>query len=195
MVGGLIDYTVSYLGQVIVIVINRPRSLTTVCWFNWYRKTEEMKDGRRTATSSVNPTSVNWQYLENLKDTFLVDPELTVTGLMGKPDCDCEVTINLSETGVEGMYRADGSYYGGRPVLYHSKGHFSIIVHGGCWVVILHEGSVLCLKSMSASSQCPADPRSVRNERLGLTHWEYRNKKGGWSESRRISVKCKKHKH
>ena len=26
--GGLLDYTVSYLGQVIVIVIGRPRSLT-----------------------------------------------------------------------------------------------------------------------------------------------------------------------
>ena len=28
--GGLLDYTVSYLGQVIVIVISRPRSLTIV---------------------------------------------------------------------------------------------------------------------------------------------------------------------
>ena len=28
--GGLLDYTVSYLGQVIVIVIGRPRSLTII---------------------------------------------------------------------------------------------------------------------------------------------------------------------
>ena len=30
VVGGLLDYNVSYLGQVIVIVIGRPRSLTII---------------------------------------------------------------------------------------------------------------------------------------------------------------------
>ena len=33
MGGGLLDYTVSFLGQVIVIVISRPRSLTNIMKF------------------------------------------------------------------------------------------------------------------------------------------------------------------
>jgi len=48
------------------------------------------------------------------------------------------------------------------------------------------------LRSGSAPSQCPADPRAARDERRGQTHWAYRNKQGIYTESSGISVKCDK---
>ena len=99
--------------------------------------------------------------------------------------------------GVAGVYRADGSYREGRPVLQHSGGLFTLSVsrYGGyCWRVESSVGYVLYLRSGSAPSQCPADPRAARNERLGQrqTHWQY---KGMLTESSQITIKCKKNKH
>ena len=81
----------------------------------------------------------------------------------------------MYEPGVEGVYKADGSYYLGRPVLQHEEGHFTAYARGGFWIVSSGVGGTGYLVSGSAPSQCPADPRAARNERQ--THWEY-----WWSE-------------
>jgi len=148
----------------------------------------------RAATPSESPTSVKWQYRDY---PWGDDLALTVTGLSVKPSSACEVTISLSQDierdirdpGVAGVYTATGSYLWGRPVLQHSGGLYTLSVYeyDGCWWV----GSGLY--SGSAPSQCPADPRAARNERLGETHWRYRSKQSGnFTESRGISVKCDK---
>ena len=46
MGGGLLDYTVSFLGQVIVIVISRPRSLTIFFSLIFTHDKEELCDGQ-----------------------------------------------------------------------------------------------------------------------------------------------------
>ena len=81
--------------------------------------------GLRAATPSESPTSVKWQYYDKDKDTWLDDPALTVTSLSDKPDdCECEPRV-------EGVYKADGSYFLGRPVLQHEGGPFSFSVYSG----------------------------------------------------------------
>ena len=153
----------------------------------------------RAATPSESPTSVRWQYQEfNNKKTWRNDPNLTATGLSEKPS-ECEVTISLSldierdimEPGVAGVYRADGSYSRGRPVLQHSWGRFTLTMDEGCWWVQSVVGGALYLESGSAPSHCPADPRAARNGSEGLTYWRY-NKQGVLTESSGISVKCNK---
>ena len=136
------------------------------------------------------------------KDTWRDDPALKVTCL-SENHSDCEVTISLSqdikrdiqEPGPAGLYKADGSYLNGRPVLRHEGGSITLSAVQS-WFVRgdLYE----YLDSGSAPSQCPADPRAARNERIGLTHWRYKtrtykNKLGGWRESSGISIKCKTH--
>ena len=104
-----------------------------------------------------------------------------VTSLSEKPH-DCEVTISLSEDikrdimkpGAEGLYRADGSYYRGRPVLQHEGGRFTLSVGNiKCWKVYTGVVGAGYFKSRTAPSQCPGDPWAARNERLGRTHWRY----------------------
>ena len=107
-----------------------------------------------------------------------------MTGLSEKPS-ECEVTISLSQDivrnimdpgeGVAGVYRAEGSYRRGRPVLQHSGGLFTLSLRGG-WSVEESPYSysgLLYLYSGSAPSMCPADPRAARNKSEGLTHWRY----------------------
>ena len=149
---------------------------------------------------AATPTSVSWQYRDWDKHTWRDDPALTVTGLSEKPS-ECEVTISLSrdivrdimEPGVAGVYRANGSYRQGRPVLQHSGGLFTLSVYAGCWRVESGDGGDEYLRSGSAPSQCPADPRAARDERRGWTHWRYNSKQRGYNrESSGISVKCNK---
>ena len=129
------------------------------------------------------------------------DPDLTVIGLSEKPKC--EVTISLSQDigkdvddpGVAGVYRAEGSYCKGRPVLQHQGGHFmlSVDVEGRGWRVEAGVGGDWYLRSGSAPSHCPANPRAARSERQGgQTHWTYSNKQRVLAESSGISVKCNK---
>ena len=133
------------------------------------------------------------------------DPAVTVTGLTKKPS-ECEVTISLSQdvvrditypgVAVAGVYKTDGTYRHGRPVLEHSGGLFTLSVWGGFWVVESDVDSYLM--SGSAPSLCPADHRAAaaRNERVRQTNWSFwsKRKRGGWPwpESSGITVKCKK---
>jgi len=115
---------------------------------------------------------------------------------------ECEVRISLSkditrdmeEPRVAGVYRADGTYYNGRPVFRHSGGKFTLSVCGADWEVSAYGGACF-LSSGSAPSMCPADPRAARCERLGQTHWMYRSKVGIERESGDIRVTCNKHKY
>ena len=160
----------------------------------------------RATTPSMSPKSVTWQYAD-AKDcmkknkTWRDDPALTIIGHSEKPS-ECEITISLTEDmkrdiqerWVEGVYRADGSYYQGRPVLRQSRGRFTLFAGSGCWIVSPGVGGAWYLMSGSALSQCPADPKAARKRLLGLTHcWMYRNKQKEWTVSRGIIVKCNKH--
>ena len=155
----------------------------------------------RATTPSESPTSVTWQYMVFDKDTGQDDPALTVTNLSEKPS-DCEVTISLSKNakrdirqpGVAGLYKTDGSYRQGRPVLRHEGGRLTLYVYGACWCVCTAGGDIY-LYSGSAPSLCPADPRAARNESGGQTLWRYRNKLGGFPESSGITIRCAKHSH
>ena len=166
-------------------------------------------EGLRAATHSDGPTSVSWQYKESRHSIWRDDPALTVTGLSEKPSSECEVTISLSwkikdivtnilepivDPGVAGVYRADGSYCRGRPVLQHSVRLFTLSVGGwGRWWVVETIGrGPPYLSSGSAPSQCPADPRAARRERRGETHWQYLSKQWEWTKTSGISVKCNK---
>ena len=109
----------------------------------------------------------------------------------------------MSVKGIAGVYRAEGSYYQGRPVLKHSGGLFTLSALGhGSWIVKSGdpgEGGDLYLYSGSAPSQCPADPKAaissesqVRDEQL---FWRYCNNIfdfGRSTESEGISLKCNK---
>ena len=167
----------------------------------------------RAATPSESPTSVKWEYeADKNKATWREDAALTVTSFIERPNCECEVTISLSEdiksnimepgASVAGLYRENGSYCRGRPVL--QAGRFTLHVKysktqwdgvlsaTGCWVV--SSGATIghkYLMSRTAPSQCPADPRAARL--LGTTHWIYWNKQNTWSQSSGITVKCKTH--
>ena len=159
------------------------------------------------ATPSESPTLVTWQYQELYWDDWLDDPDLTVTALNEKPDV-CEVTISLSEEvkkdikepGVEGVYKADGSYHQGRPVLQH-EGGFTLSVESDWWSVSSDGvGGDRYLHSRSAPSQCPADPRAARDERRDEKLWKYYSKSldwlgRDWTDSRGISISCAKHSH
>ena len=171
----------------------------------------------RATTPSMSPTSDKWQYFVWVKKTWEDDPALTVKGLSEKPS-GCEVTISLSEEtkskieepGVEGLYKADGSYSRGRPVLRHSGGRYTLSVSGNRrwgWAVSFSviSGSRY-IESGTAPSQCPADPRAATSkredqerimkvQREGRTHWKYFTKLGAEIESSGISVECRKHKH
>ena len=171
------------------------------------------------------PTSVKWQYRyegddydwkhryeyeDDENSSWHNDPALTVTGFSEKPICECEVIISLSQEierdikdpGVAGVYRANGSYHGGRPVLKHSGGRFtlSVDVDEGSWVVDSFygdgDGGGQYLWSGSAPSQCPADPRAaIMNTPQGMVKkgqnlWGYADNSRGSSESEGISVKC-----
>ena len=167
----------------------------------------------RAATPSVGPTSVPWQYkdfdYENNKVTWVDDPALTVTSLSEKPSCNCEITISLSkkirnkinEPRIAGVYKADGSYYMGRPVFKHSRGRYTLHVSGGSWSVSFGVGGGFLkdyLISSSAPSNCPADPKAARSEKnAGSTHWRMAHNKNGIcsSEFSEIIVKCNKHTH
>ena len=156
----------------------------------------------RAATPSESPTSAKWQYIVDYKlMIYIDDPALTVICLSEKPSSECEVTISLSQDivtdilkpAVAGVYRADGSYHQGRPVLQHPGGLFTLSVYVlGHWEVQSGVGGVGHLWGGSAKSQCPADPRAARHEREGQTNWRYYSKRTGWTESQGISVKCNK---
>ena len=156
----------------------------------------------RASTSSEIPTTVKWQCKDwENKYTMRDDPDLTVTGLSEKPS-DCEITISLSEAigrairepGVAGVYMGDGSYCNGRPVLQHSEG-YTLYVQGACWRLSFGLGGHGYLYSGTAPSLCPADPRASRNVLREWSHWEYKNKKGEYTETKEISVKCNEHNH
>ena len=63
--------------------------------------------------------------------------DITLTGISKRPTCKCEVRIELSEDvrsnivepGVEGLYRPDGTFCYGRPVLRHSERQFMLSVN------------------------------------------------------------------
>ena len=160
----------------------------------------------RAATPGECPTSVKWQYAIWGNNGWRNDKKLMVTGLSEKPS-DCEITISLrwdierdiTEPTLAGVYRAEGSYYLGRPVLQHRGGCFKLYVgggvEGGCWKVSSDVGGDWHLLSGSAPGLCPADPRAERNEQWGITDWLYENLRGGVTYSRGISVKCNRHKH
>ena len=151
----------------------------------------------KAATPSHSPISVKWQFKDFHQTTWHDDLALRVTGLSEKPsfESEAEVTIRLTEDvkrdikepRVEGVYKANGSYYKGRPVLQHSDGHFKLFVAYFRWKVGSDVGGSGCLMSGSVPSQCPADPRAARNEREGRTQWQYWNSKK-WTESSGISV-------
>lgn len=163
----------------------------------------------RASTPSVSPTSVTWQYAEycpiSQKKTWHDDPAITVTSLSEKPS-ECEITISLPEDvkrdiwepGVEGVYKADGTYRLGRPVLRHSGGRFTVSA-GSCWTVLSGvnggAGSPIYLQGGSVPSQCQAGPWAARKERRGQTHWNSFGNPGGFPESSGIIVKCNKHTH
>ena len=131
------------------------------------------------------------------------DPNLTVTGL-SENSSDCEVNISLSQDigkdvddpypGVAGVYRAEGLYFRGRPVLQHSGGLFTLSVRrwGRGWEVGSDVGGDWFLRSGSAPSHCPAATRAARSERSGhtQTHWSYWSKQTGTFESSGIIVQC-----
>ena len=161
-----------------------------------------------TTTPSESPTTVKWQYygLRIVADYgWDDDPELTVTGLSKMPSCECEVTIRLSVdiqgdmvmTIVAGSYRADGSYYNGRPVLRHYGGLFMLYVMDGRWIVSSDVGDDMeYLESGSAPSMCPAHPRAARVEYgdfRGLKHWIFASKRIWTQQTTGISVTCNKH--
>ena len=147
-----------------------------------------------------------------------------MASLIEKPNDYCEITISLSEeiarnireTGVAGVYKADGTYCRGRPTLRHSDGRFTLSVKGydgiGRWVLTSTRRFEWSdpwddyLRSRTAPSPCPADPRVARNERLGLEQWEYckwrhqqwqgqwnQTNPFQWSQSSGITVICKTH--
>ena len=160
----------------------------------------------RAVTKSHTPVAVKWQY--HSRDEWHDDQEITVTGLGEKP-ADCEITITLSEDvvredyngimypGVAGVYRADGTYCTGRPVLKHEGGEFILYSSGGNWKVSAGVHNFWdTLWSGSAPSLCPADPRAARNEKQGVRNWRYAPKIQGWMrkyECDGISLKCNKH--
>ena len=151
-------------------------------------------------TPGGSPTSIKWKYKEYNKETWLDDPALTVIGLGEKPRA-CEVTISLSQDikmniknpGVAGLYREDGSYCLGRPVLHHTRGRFILSVSlgvSGCgWRVRSGVKGALYLMSGSVPTQCPADPRAAGNELWGQASWGYVNKQNRYIESRGIILK------
>ena len=159
----------------------------------------------RAASPSESPTSVTWQYKDG-QDEWQDDPGLKLTEHSLKQMCECEITVSLSENvvedieepGVEGTYKGVGSYRKGRPILMHSAGQLTLYVMGSdtvcCWRLGLSSDSdSWYLLSGSAPSICPADPRAAINVSLGVSHWRYSSKQEGMTESRGISVKCKKH--
>ena len=166
-----------------------------------WRITRDGIERIRAATPSESPYSVKWQYYEY--DVWCDDPTvtLTVTGLSEKPS-ECEVTISLSQDiaryiknpGVVGVYRANGTYRKGRPVLRNSGGLITLFDAGGCWVVGTGDRGDTYLGSSHAPSQCPADAR-LRTAARGdlVTHWGYKDKLNRmWDSISGISVKCNK---
>ena len=126
------------------------------------------------------------------------DKEMTVICLNEKPS-ECEVTITISPSedvvrfpGVAGVYRANGTYCKGRPVLQHSGGEY-VLYASGYWNVRTGVNNFwsTTLWSRTAPSLCPADPRAARNEMEGLINWTYAPKI--INQSDRVSLKCKVH--
>ena len=157
----------------------------------------------RATTPSESPTAAKWQFKAH--ETWHYDQALKVTSLSEKPDA-FEGTISLSEDvkrdilepGLEGLYKTDGSYCQGRPVLQHEGGLFTLYVwgsgHGTCLYVTAGVGNDEYFWSGTAPSQCPADPRAAKKELLKRgKYWRYRPKQGGYKESSGISVKFKTH--
>ena len=162
----------------------------------------------RATTPSESPITVQWQFVNQNsrfinEEAWCDDPALTVTSLPEQPICECEITISLSENvkrdiqepGVVGEYRKLGTYRSGRPVLQHTEGRTKLYVGCSRWVLGSNDLGEEYLLSGSVPSQCPADPRAARNELKGLTHWRYKINQRGYTESRTISIECKKHKH
>ena len=174
----------------------------------WVLKNKAGAVNIRVAKPSESPTSALWQY-DFVYKTWQNDPAFKVNSLSEKPIA-CVVAISLSkevkrdikEPGVEGLYMGDGSYYMGRPVLQHEGGHYTLSVEwagsGGVgrsrWRVT-SGSSDLHLHGGSVPIMCPAEHRAVRDEMRGVAHWEYKNKKGRWTESWGICLQCKKQKH
>ena len=133
-------------------------------------------------TPSESPTTVKWQYYDRNQNIWLEDPTLSVTSLSERPTCDCEVTIRLSKNiarnigePVTGVYRPDGTYYEGRPVLWRSSGNLMLYVSRGRWRLgykLGDDGVYLCSKTVL--SLCPADPRAAIYEPRQLSNFGYR---------------------
>ena len=142
------------------------------------------------ATSlSKSPTSVKWQYFQWDDNTWRDDQTLTVTGFyFNKRPSGCEVRISLREDissdivepGVAGVYKSDGSYHRGRPVLRHSG--FTLCVWDGVWEVSSGFGGEAYLWGGVASGLLPADTKN--------RDWEYDSLKGCINKSNGISVSC-----
>lgn len=132
----------------------------------------------RATEPSELPTSVKWEYADEKSSKWHDDdPALTVIGLDEKPSCDCEVIISEDKddmsqdegegwrTEMAGLYRANGSYRRGRPVLQHSEGQYILSVGKGGWRVEKSddrddwEGYYIG----TAPSQCPDEPRATKD--------------------------------
>ena len=159
----------------------------------------------RATTPSQSPASVKWQFYDRDQQLWKDDQTLIVTSLSERPTCECEITINLSanvtndirDPGVAGVYRPDGTYFEGRPVMRHTEGHFVLYVYWGRWRVgtSFRNGEYLC--SRTVPSSCPADPRAAIDQSRGLHHWGYMTEQnGGWIRINGfgVSVTCRKHK-
>ena len=136
----------------------------------------------RAVTPSESPTSVKWQYYDQDQNLWKDNQTLTVTSLCERPTCECEVTIRLSthvlhnirNPEVSGVYRPDGTYYAGRPVMKQTEGHFILYVSCGIWKVGRRlGGKVEYLCSRTVPSPCPADPRAAMDDTRGLKYWGY----------------------
>ena len=111
-----------------------------------------------------------------------------------------DVVSDINNPGVAGVYKADGTYLSGMPVLRHEEGEFTLIKNGGWKVTYGVHGFSDYLHSGSAPSLCPADPRATRNESRRLKLWRYTPKfklfgHTGYPESSGIIIKCAKHKY
>ena len=83
------------------------------------------------------------------------------------------LVTDVKEPGVLGLYRAEGLYRRGMPVLQLSGGLFTLSVWGNCWRLGSGVRGELYLRSRSALCSCPADPRAARDEGRGQTLRRY----------------------
>ena len=164
----------------------------------------------RAVSPSQSPASVKWQYYDdplNLnknpnRNLWIDDQSVSVTALSERPTSACEITITLSEStaldmedpGVAGVYRPEGTYHEGRPVLRHTGGQFILYVSGSGWFVGAGVGGLKYLYKGNGQSICPAhDGTGVGVNQL-MKNWNLWTKRSAWIETIfGVRVTCSKH--